>query len=383
MSSDKKVFVSGCFDLLHSGHVAFLKEAASYGRLYVGIGSDATINELKGRYPVNTQDERKYMIDALACVHECVINTGSGILDFFPEIEAIKPDILIVNEDGSTPQKESFCRERNIEYTVLKRKPYAALPARSTTELRTECNIPYRIDLAGGWLDQPYVSKFCEGPVLTIAIEPTIEFNELSGMASSTRRKAIELWHSDIPAGDPEKNARVLFSYENPPGTKEVSGSQDSIGIVYPGLNRMNYKKGEYWPASIESIHDEELLSWIEDHLCLINLGPRGHDFNVLEGTHIDQKGAAALAEAADGCWSAILAKDLEGFGKYFTDSFEAQIAMFPNMVVPGVFDLIDRYKDRALGWKLSGAGGGGYLILVLKKRITGYIQIKIKRSLL
>jgi cytidyltransferase-like protein len=36
----KKVFGSGCFDLLHSGHVAFIKEAAEYGYLYVCIGSD-------------------------------------------------------------------------------------------------------------------------------------------------------------------------------------------------------------------------------------------------------------------------------------------------------------------------------------------------------
>ena len=39
----KKVFVSGCYDMLHSGHVAFFEEAASHGDLYVGIGSDKTI----------------------------------------------------------------------------------------------------------------------------------------------------------------------------------------------------------------------------------------------------------------------------------------------------------------------------------------------------
>ena len=54
VSHKKKVFVSGCFDLLHSGHVAFLTEAASFGDLYVGIGSDKTIFELKGRAAINT-----------------------------------------------------------------------------------------------------------------------------------------------------------------------------------------------------------------------------------------------------------------------------------------------------------------------------------------
>ena len=43
----KKVFVSGCYDLLHSGHVEFFRQAAQYGDLYVGIGSDATILDYK------------------------------------------------------------------------------------------------------------------------------------------------------------------------------------------------------------------------------------------------------------------------------------------------------------------------------------------------
>ncbi|MFH1941007.1 MAG: adenylyltransferase/cytidyltransferase family protein, partial [bacterium] len=52
----KRVFVTGCFDILHSGHIAFLQEAATYGLLYVGIGSDENIQSLKGVYPINNQD---------------------------------------------------------------------------------------------------------------------------------------------------------------------------------------------------------------------------------------------------------------------------------------------------------------------------------------
>src|SRR6185437_9854630 len=58
----KKVFVSGCYDLLHSGHVCFFQEAARYGDLYVALGSDRTIRELKKRPPVNSEDERLYMV---------------------------------------------------------------------------------------------------------------------------------------------------------------------------------------------------------------------------------------------------------------------------------------------------------------------------------
>ncbi|WP_207422171.1 adenylyltransferase/cytidyltransferase family protein [Desertivirga brevis] len=379
MSRPKKVMVTGCFDLLHSGHVAFLKEAAKMGDVHVCIGNDANVYQLKGRYPVNPEAERKYMIEALAGIKECRVNRGFGIIDFMEELDEIQPDIFLVNEDGATPAKSEICKQKNIEYHVLQRIPHENLPPRSTTTLRTECLIPFRIDLAGGWLDQPFVSKHYPGPVLTISIEPTIEFNNRSGMSSSTRNKAIELWRTEIPTGDREKLAKILFTYENPPGTKEVAGSQDAIGIVFPGLNKLNYK-GNYWPESIESVYDEELLDWIESHLYLVTLGPRTSEYSVLENTNVNEEGAKALADAADACWKAILDKDVKEFGKYLTQSFRAQIAMFPNMASKEIFDQIEAYKDQATGWKLSGAGGGGYLIFVSEKPIENAIRIKIRR---
>lgn len=375
----KKVMVSGCFDLLHSGHVAFLQEAAQLGDLYVCIGSDETVYGLKGRRPVNPQQERKFMLEALKCVHAVRINRGSGILDFLPEIDVVKPDIFFVNEDGHTPAKEALCRDRNIEYHVSRRVPAHDLPARSTTALREVCTIPYRIDLAGGWLDQPWVSEHFPGPVLTISIEPTQEFNFRSGMATSTRNKAVELWRTALPGGDPEHIAKMLFAYDNPPGTKEIAGSQDAIGIAMPGLNRANYA-GSYWPASIESVHDESVLTWLEQHLYLVTLGPRTFDYDVLADTRITPAGARALADAATGCWNAILKQDLHRFGNHFRESFEAQIAMFPNMADQSIFDMIEQYRNRALGWKLSGAGGGGYLILVAEHPIEKAIQVRVRR---
>ena len=375
----KKVFVTGCFDLLHSGHVAFLREAAEHGDLYVGIGSDTTVKNLKGRYPVYTQAERKYILEALSFVKECVVNSGEGILDFINELDAINPDVLFVNEDGNSPEKEALCRDRQIRYVVSKRIPHGGLPPRSTTSLRTECNIPYRIDLAGGWLDQPFVSKLAAGSVLTISIEPTIEYHERSGMASSTRRKAIELWNTDIPEGDREQLAKILFTFENPPGTQNVSGSQDAIGIVYPGLNMLNYN-GQYWPWSIQKCHREDVLRFIENHLSLVTLGPREPGFSVLDDTDITREKAHALSRTARDCWDAITAKKLERFGRSFTEAFEAQVAMFPHMVDESVRDSIALYRGRSLGWKLSGAGGGGYLILVTERRIPGTMKIKIRR---
>lgn len=132
----KKVFVSGCFDMLHSGHIAFFEEAATYGAVYVGLGSDKTIMELKNREPICKQDERLYMVTALKSVKDAFISSGSGYLDFLPEVKQLQPDIFFVNEDGSSQDKEALCKELGIEYVVRPRQPKDDLPWRSTTKFR-------------------------------------------------------------------------------------------------------------------------------------------------------------------------------------------------------------------------------------------------------
>ncbi len=376
----KKVFVTGCFDLLHSGHVRFLQDAARWGDVYVGIGADRTVAELKGRAPVNPQAERQYMIKSLKFVKDCWINTGSGLMDFVAELKRLSPDVFVVNEDGNTPAKALLCRALGIRYAVLKREPEAGLPARSTTALRQECRIPYRLDLAGGWLDQPFVSRHGAGPVLTISLEPTVEFHERSGMAGSTRRKAIHLWHTSLPEGHPERTARTLFAFDNPPGTTQFSGSQDAIGIVYPGLNRLDYR-GKFWPEKITTVRDPVTLRWVEQLLYLAPLGPRRGNYDVNHGRRLTRARVQALAAAANACWSGILQRDAAEFGRQMRASFEAQVGLFPAMSNREVRRIIREYSDRALGWKLSGAGGGGYLVLVAEKSLPGLLRVKIRQG--
>ena len=377
----KKVFVSGCFDMLHSGHIAFFEEAATYGDLHVALGSDKTVFELKGRTPINNEDERLYMVKSTKCVKDAFISSGSGMLDFIDEFKKLQPDFYIVNADGHIPEKQALCEEFGVEYVILEREPHQGLKPRSTTSLRTIHQIPFRIDLAGGWLDQPWVSEHYPGPVITISIEPTIQFNHRSGMASSTRRAAIDMWGPRIPPGDPEKLAKILFCYDNPPGTKVISGSQDSIGLVFPGLAKANYE-GEYWPSNIERINDEGSLQFVESNLYLVTLGPRHAEYDVLADTKIDEAGAKALSLAAESCWEAIQRRDVQAFGETIRQAFEAQIAMFPNMMNPTVAKLIEKYKDEAFGWKLSGAGGGGYLILVADHPIKNAVRITARREM-
>lgn len=376
----KKVFVSGCYDMLHSGHVAFFKEAASYGDLYVGLGSDSTIFKLKGRKTVNGDAERLFMVKSIRYVKEAWINSGSGIMDFEKEVLELAPDIFFVNSDGYTPAKEEFCKKHDIELIVSKRIPSPGLPERSTTQLRQICRIPYRVELCGGWMDQPFINSIYPGSCITVSIEPDIEFNYCSGMATSSRKKAIELWQSQLPAGDPVALAKTLFCVENPPGTERISGSQDQLGILMPGLNKLNYSNG-YWPIEIQTVLDDELLNFIEKNLWLVQLPQRDDNFDVFADKNVNLESIKKLSHATEKVWQAILAKDVKSWGLNTKICFEAQLEMFPHMLTDTAKEVIKTFQNSAYGWKLTGAGGGGYLCLISDKEIPNAIQIRIRKK--
>ncbi len=374
----KKVFVSGCFDLLHSGHVQFLQTAARYGRLYVSVGTDATVLALKGRLPVYSERERLRLVRAVRWVTEAFLAAGSGTLDFADDLRRVRPDRFVVNADGHAPAKEDLCRSLGIEYLVLPRTPGRRLAPRSTTALVAQARMPFRLDLAGGWLDQPWVSRIAPGPVITVSIEPSPEFAGRSGMASSTRSKAVRLWGMDLPEGDPEETARALFAYDNPPGAEFVSGSQDALGIALPGANRLHYAGG-YWPDRIDTLRDAETLRWLQRRLRLWPLGPRPEGYSVLDRVDLRKAWVESLARAAEACWEAIARRDAALLGEAVTTGFHAQCAMFPLMADSAIHDEIARLRDRAHGVKITGAGGGGYLILVADDEVPGTLPVTIR----
>ena len=384
--SDKKVFVSGCYDLLHSGHVEFFRQASQYGDLYVGIGSDKTIEQLKNHKTLYSERERLFMVRAIRYVKEAYINEGSGMLDFLPTLDIVHPDCLVVNEDGDREEKRQLCRERGMEYIVLRREPAEGLDARSSTDLkRSTCQLPTRLDLAGTWIDQPYVSCHAPGWALTISLVPTFEVRERCGLSTSTRNIIKRVWPYRLPDMDPEMLARLVFCLENSPERSDgiISGAQDAIGICVPGLAR-HYYNGNFWPEKIEYTRDPEILRWLEDHLCMIPMFPRRPGCSVVEDKDITPVKVRALAAAADRCWDAIQRRDLEEFAAAYHASFEAQVAMFPAMIQPGVQDYIDRYSamDGVMAWKMPGAGGGGYLALVCRDRTSfpeGAIELEVR----
>ena len=388
---NKKVFVSGCYDLLHSGHIEFFIQASRYGDLYVGIGSDETYLEYKHRRPMFPQEERLFMVKSIKYVKDAYINAGSGVIDYIPTLDIVKPDIFVVNAEGGSDEKRRICEERGIQYVELERTPHEGLQARSSSSLKAALGkddsavaayegIPTRLDLAGTWIDQPYVSCYHPGWAITISIEPSFEVRDRCGLSTSTRKMIQKIWPVKLPKMDPEMLARLVFCFENNPEREDdhISGAQDSIGICVPGLARHYYDKN-FWPVKIENTVDEMTLRFLEQHLVMIPMEPRRPGCSVVEGKDINEAKVCALAKAADDCWEAILKHNLDGFAAAYLASFKAQTAMFPGMITPSingrvceeasVQPYIDIYSalPEVLAWKMPGAGGGGYLVLVVK----------------
>lgn len=344
----KKVFVSGCYDLLHSGHVEFFRQASQYGDLYVGIGSDQTILGYKHHKTFYPEQERLFMVKSIKYVKDAYINQGDGIMDFIPTVDMVKPDIFVVNADGSNETKRKFCEERGIEYVVLERTPAEGLKARSSTDIKdSTCQLPTRLDLAGTWIDQPYVSCYAPGWAITMSLIPTFEVRERCGLSTSTRNMI-------------KKSGLVRHHYDN-----------------------------RFWPDKFETCDDEDVLSWVESHVCMIPMEPRRPGCSVIEGKDINEVKVKNLAKAADDCWNAILNRDFAAFSSAFKASFDAQVAMFPAMIQGCVQGFIDRYSalPEVHAWKMPGAGGGGYLVLVVddvkdfKEKHPETIDLTIRRK--
>ena len=374
-SSEKTVMVSGCFDLLHAGHIAFFEEASSFGKLIVCVGSDNNIAYLKGRPPLFSEDERVYLVGHVDCVHEARVGSGHGMLDFEPDLVELKPDVFVVNEDGYTPGKEELCKRLGIEFKVLKREPAKDFKPRSSSDSKARTELPYRVCIAGGWMDQPWVSEMAGGSVVVARLQSNINYMDRAGMATSTRQTAAKLWGKVMPMANYEEESRLLFACENPPGTHYISGSQDALGMVFPGINRLVYS-GDFWPERIESCTDPEVAQWLRSVLHLVPVAERPDDYDPLIEKHLVPEFAARLGKAGDLAWESILAKDAAGLGRALNETLESWKQLLPYTVSDELMEIRAKLSEGSHGSCYSGCGGG-YLMIVSEEPVENAIDLR------
>lgn len=248
--------------------------------------------------------------------------------------------------------------------------------------------IPNRLQLAGGWIDQPFISQYNPEPpgsMVVVQIEPDFRPMDRSGIASGTRAIAIKLWRRSVPQRPLAELTRELYAAENK-GRTEPSGSQDMIGLIYPGVNRLDYDfkhEGGIFPTHIESCNSPRVARWLENILHLIPVEPRPAGYNPIAKKNLDPKWVARLSRAGRDCYNAILRMDAKALGTSLNLNMKCWETLLPftvrhPLIKIDLTALLKAYQQQYLGAMYSGCGGG-YLIIVSDEPVPGAFQINVR----
>lgn len=251
-------------------------------------------------------------------------------------------------------------------------------------------HIPYRMALAGGWIDQPFIS--CQNPssmgsMVVVSLEPNVRYMDRCGMATSTRNVAFKRWGPVLPNRSPAALVRELYAAENK-GRTEPSGSQDMIGLIYPGINRLDYaadQKGGYFPAHIEPCQDPEVARWVEQRIYLLPVNQRPVGYNPLGVKNIEPTWVHKLGQSGRNCYDAIVARDLRKLGASMNECMACWEVLLPHTVqhssiTHDLCALLGWYQARYPGAMFSGCGGG-YLLVVSEEPVPGGAHVKIRMA--
>ncbi len=249
--------------------------------------------------------------------------------------------------------------------------------------------IPNRLALAGGWIDQPFVSRHNPSPpgsMVVIGLEPTFRVMDRAGCASGTRAVATRLWKGRLPNRSPAQLIRELYHAENQ-GKTQPSGSQDMIGLIYPGINRLDYDftvEGGVFPAHIESLSEARSIRWLERVLQVLPIEPRPEAYDPLQVQHLQPKWIARLGRTGRDCFEAIRKRDLIKLGSSMNDCMECWETLLPGVLRHPVLRLdlksiLRAYQKIYPGAMYSGCGGG-YLLVVSETPVAGAFKVTVRR---
>jgi hypothetical protein len=262
------------------------------------------------------------------------------------------------------------------------------MPSKTTSKITDVIgDFPYRIALAGGWIDQPFVSQHNPEPpgsMVVISVESTFPWMDRCGIATSTRRTALRLW-GGLPNRDPEKLVEQLYEVENK-DNPAPSGSQDMIGLIYPGVGRLDYDaayKGGLFPVHIESNNDPAIARWVEKVIHVLPVAPRPDDYDPLGIKNLDPKWIQRLGQTGKTCFDAILAKNVKTLGRSMNECMECWEAIMPHIVRhPTIkIDLVaimEYYQSKYPGAMYSGCGGG-YLYVASEEPVPGAFHVNVR----
>ena len=241
---------------------------------------------------------------------------------------------------------------------------------------------------AGGWIDQPFVSRLNPEPpgsMVVVSVEPTFRWMDRCGMAGGTRAVAVRMWKGAMPEGDPARLARELYAEENR-GRPEPSGSQDMIGLLYPGVSRLDYDadhEGGIFPRHIESSTDPVVARWLERVIHVVPVAPRPDGYNPLGVKNLDPRWIARLGRTGKDCFGAIMRRDIRALGLSMNECMLCWETLLPQTVrhpciTVDLAGILRSYQGRSAGAMYSGCGGG-YLYVVSEEPVPGSFAVQVR----
>jgi cytidyltransferase-like protein len=341
-----RVFVSGCYDILHAGHVQFFREARALGdHLTVCFASNAVLWHHKQRRSSLPDEHKRALIAALEPVDEVVIGTATeeGI-DFRDHFLRIRPDILAVTEDDKYGAlKRALCAQVGAKYVVMP-KTRPQFPPISTSQIvkliRAPEVAPLRVDFGGGWLDVPRLSR--DGAyIVNCAISPTVSLRE---------------WPYERNAGLGGSGAWALLNGRDGVGSELDLGVgwQDPAVIAETGLCvwRSGKRPSLEIKTSGEFLNGRMALFWTgapHDTPGMVG-GPRDYDAI-----------ARAGALAREAVWHNDLAQLAAAVSQSYAVQRDEGMAALPGEPAGG------ENVPGAVAWKYCGGGFGGYAVYLFR----------------
>ena len=339
-----RVFVSGCYDIIHAGHLQFFREARALGdHLTVSFASKDVLWLHKRRNSSLPDEHKLALLMGLGPVDDVVVGRGEDEgLDFKEDFLRLRPHVLAVTEDDQYGDiKRALCDQIGTKYVVLPKTP-PQFPPISTTEIvrfiRAPQESPLRVDFAGGWLDVPRHAR-SGGYVVNCTISPTV---------------SLRHWPYEKSAGLGGSGAWALLNGKDGVASELDLGVgwQDPAVISEGGL--CVWRSGAR--PSLEVKTDGAMLQglmalyWSGNSHSTPGVVDQGRDYGAIE------KAGAAAREAV---WKS----DYSQLANAVTQSYQVQLseAMRP---LPGDMPGL-------LARKYCGGGFGGYAVYLFENEAT------------
>jgi len=346
-----RVFVSGCYDIIHAGHVQFFAEARALGdHLTVCFASSDVLWLHKQRRSSLPDEHKAALLGALRPVDEVVVGAGmdEGI-DFRDHFLRLRPDILAVTEDDKYgPLKRALCTEVGARYVVLPKTPPKFQPI-STSEIvkfiRAPQHAPLRIDFGGGWLDVPKYAR-AGAHIVNCAISPTV---------------SLRHWPYERNAGLGGSAAWAMLNGRD--GVLSELGLgvgwQDPAVVVETGL--CVWKSGPRPELELKVggnfLRGRMALYWTGSGHCTPDVAGRARDYDGI---------ARAGEMARAGVWESSVDKIAAGVRESYRVQRGEGMAPLPGD--PAATAGAELAGCAPLAWKYCGGGHGGYAVYLFRE---------------